>query len=116
MKKNSTFTLRSGNKPSMAKLSGISPLKKESVKYDEEGNIVTSPKINLPPSIKRPLQPKKHTLRGITGFEADFPKTVRHLRKIRKTGKQYIDITSPKQNIKRVKKLGKKIKDYFTLK
>ena len=29
MKKNSTFTLRSGNKPSIAKLSGISPVKFE---------------------------------------------------------------------------------------
>tara|TARA_R100001163_G_scaffold1413_1_gene2248 strand:- start:482 stop:799 length:318 start_codon:yes stop_codon:yes gene_type:complete len=105
MKKNSAFTLRSGNKPSIAKLTGVSPVKQ---------------KINIPPSVKVPPQPKQHTLRGITGFEADFPGTVRHLRNIRKVGKQglqqYVKTFSPKENIKRVKKLGKRIKDYFTLK
>ena len=101
MKKNSAFTLRSGNKPSIAKLAGVSPVKQ---------------KINIPPSVEVPPQPKPHTLRGITGFEADFPGTVRHLRNIRKGAKQYYKTFSPKENIKRVKKLGKRIKDYFTLK
>ena len=35
MKKNSAFMLRSGNKPSIAKLMGVSPIKDEKVKGSE---------------------------------------------------------------------------------
>ena len=36
MKKNSAFMLRSGNKPSIAKLMGVSPIKDEKVKGDKD--------------------------------------------------------------------------------
>ena len=36
MKKNSAFMLRSGNKPSIAKLMGVSPIKDEEIKEKEK--------------------------------------------------------------------------------
>jgi len=57
MKKNSAFQLRSGNKPSMAQLSGVSPMKKKYNPFSAESKRMTA-------SQKRAAQDADPTFKG----------------------------------------------------
>tara|TARA_R100000329_G_scaffold145115_1_gene130348 strand:+ start:243 stop:701 length:459 start_codon:yes stop_codon:yes gene_type:complete len=67
------------------------------------------PNIKIPKSIKRPPQPKKHKLKGLTGFEYDagkyFPRTKRFIGDAYRGYKKAIDAN---------KKFYKGVYDYFT--
>jgi len=93
--------------------------KAEDIKVKKEPITKPVPKINMPkgfaPNISDEQRAKsKGTLKGVTGFEADFP-----------IASKFIKLTNPmstakkevaKKIVKKVKKEGKKAYDYFTKK
>ena len=101
--------------------SPVSPVlpKAEDIKVKKEPITKPVPKINMPkgfaPNISDEQRAKsKGTLKGVTGFEADFP-----------IASKFIKLTNPmstakkevaKKIVKKVKKEGKKAYDYFTKK
>ena len=59
MKKNSAFMLRSGNKPSIAKLMGVSPIKDEKVKGDKDNESTKEDKTDKEIEPDKPIDPER---------------------------------------------------------
>ena len=96
-----------------AKLGRVKKMAKEIVKegaQEFKKQVRTNkPNIKIPKGIKRPPQPKKHTLKGLTGFEYDTKKIRGGLGRIAgnvyRAGKKAVDAN---------KKFYKGAYDYFT--